>query len=215
MKHNLFKLYKGIFSIALAVLLSQPLLAQSGSGTSAPSVKPAPKAHVKFDRKFIESDIRVNLKKLDLQLANLDHTLSGLEVKLAPKIALFERNMERAFANVAEDFEIHVQPHFSQPNVDPNYVQAAEKTKTMTKSYSVDGNDKLAINNQYGKVVVNTWPKKEIKVDIEIKSYEGSESKAQEQLDGVSISESRQGDLISFKTNIDKKNIRKKDAAYK
>ena len=115
--------------------------------------------------------------------------------------------MEDVFGHIADDIEGNVNQSSNQPDVNANYVQASEKVKTMSKTYAADANDKLSISNQYGKVVVNTWGKKEFRIDIEIKSYESSDSKAQEQLDAVSISESKQGDLVSFKTNIDKKNI--------
>ena len=206
MKHNLFKLYKGTLCMAIALLISQPLLAQPGHITPALPDSPARKVVTpKLSDKFIHSDIKIDLKDIDVQLAKLDQTLSRLEVRLAPKIALFEKKMELAFENVAQEIQIINHTNDEQP--DANYVQAAEKTRTQSKSYTVDANDKLAINNQYGKVIINTWPRKEIKVDIEIKSYESSDSRAQEQLDGVSISESRQGDLISYKTNINKKNV--------
>jgi hypothetical protein len=208
MKHNL---YKSMLSIALALLISQPILAQSGE---TKPVKPElPAAH---KGKFIDSDIRIdlkladlNLQNLDLQLAKLDRTLSGLEVKIAPKIALIENEIARAFEDIDVNVDVNNSQNFSQPDPesDKNYVQTAEKTKTISKTYTVDGKDKLSVNNQYGKVQVNTWAKKEIKVDVEIKSYESSDARAQEQLDAVSISESKQGDLISFKTNIDRKNM--------
>lgn len=207
MKHNL---YKSMFSMAIVLLVSQPILAQSGETKSAKPVSAgAPKG------KFIDSDIRIdfnladlNLKNLDLQLDKLDKKLAGLEVRLAPKLAMIENNIERAFEDIDFDVQLNTSEDLSQPDPEADkYVQAAEKTKTLSKTYSVDAKDKLAINNQYGKVQVITWAKKEIKVDVEIKSFESSDSKAQEQLDAVSISESKQGDLISFKTNIDRKNM--------
>jgi len=206
MKHNL---YKSMLSMAIVLLMSQPLLAQSGETKPViPEIPAAPKT------KFIDSDIciegklaDINLKNLDAKLAQLDKTLDGLEGKIAPKIALIENEIARAFEDI--DIRVTIPENFSQPDPesDKGYVQAAEKTKTLSKTYSVDSKDKLAISNQYGRVQVHTWAKKEIKVDVEIKSFESSDSKAQEQLDAVSISESRQGDLISFKTNIDRKNM--------
>ena len=208
MKHNL---YKSMLGMALALLISQPIFAQSGDAKPVKPESPAtPKA------KLADSDIRIdfkladlNLKNIDLQLAGLDKTLAGLEVRIAPKIALIEKELVRAFEDFDVNVDVNIPQNFSQPDPesDKNYVQTAEKSKTLTKTYSVDAKDKLAINNQYGQVKVSTWAKKEIKVDVEIKAFESSDAKAQEQLDAVSISESRQGDLISFKTNIDRKNM--------
>jgi hypothetical protein len=78
-----------------------------------------------------------------------------------------------------------------------------EKKKTITKSFTVDAKDKLAINNQHGEVKVELWNKNEIKVDITITGYGNSEKKAQELLDNVEIIDKREGEKISFKTLID------------
>jgi hypothetical protein len=84
------------------------------------------------------------------------------------------------------------------------YVGSAEKTKRIIKSYVVDKDDKLSVNNQYGKVTVHVWAKNEIKVEVEIKAFEASENSATELLESVNIAESRDGNLISFKTNFEK-----------
>jgi hypothetical protein len=81
-----------------------------------------------------------------------------------------------------------------------------EKKKTITKSFTVDAKDKLAINNQHGEVKVELWNKNEIKVDITITGYGNSEKKAQELLDNVEIIDKREGEKISFKTLIDSDN---------
>ncbi|HUH32533.1 MAG TPA: hypothetical protein VLZ28_01190, partial [Daejeonella sp.] len=210
MKHNLFK---GLLSLALTLLISQPILAQSGLITPVPPESPL---GARFAGKLAASDLKIDFKLADLkieningQLAKLNNALTNLEVRVAPRIAILDRRMEEALGrHRADDPEDNnISQNVSQPDADGKYVQASEKVKTMSKTYAADANDKLSISNQYGKVVVNTWAKKEFRIDIEIKSYESSDSKAQDQLDAVSISESRQGDLVSFKTNIDKKNI--------
>jgi hypothetical protein len=79
-----------------------------------------------------------------------------------------------------------------------------EKIKNYSKSYSVDGNDKLVINNTYGKVTVNTWTKNEVKVDVQIKAYANEDDDAQKMLDNISITDSKENSVISFKTNIER-----------
>ncbi|OZA55259.1 MAG: hypothetical protein B7X75_07590, partial [Sphingobacteriales bacterium 39-40-5] len=83
----------------------------------------------------------------------------------------------------------------------------AEKIKNITRSFSVDSKDRLSVNNQYGKVSVHTWAKNEIKIEIEIKAYEASESGAENLLESVDIAELREGNLISFKTNFGKTSL--------
>jgi hypothetical protein len=79
-----------------------------------------------------------------------------------------------------------------------------EKTKSYTKSYPVDGNDKLQINNSFGKVTVNTWAKNEVKVDVQIKAYADEEDDAHQLLDNISIADSKENSVVSFKTNIER-----------
>ena len=78
----------------------------------------------------------------------------------------------------------------------------ADKKKTISKSYTVTSSDKLSIENTFGDVVINTWDKNEIKVDIEIGANASSDEKAQEMLDEMEVKDSREGNVISFKTDI-------------
>ncbi|HEY0245923.1 MAG TPA: hypothetical protein VGC01_10200, partial [Mucilaginibacter sp.] len=79
-----------------------------------------------------------------------------------------------------------------------------EQIKTYSKSYPADGNDKLQIDNRYGKVTVNTWAKNEFKVDVQIKIETDDANNTKRLLDNVTISDSKEGALVSFKTNIAK-----------
>ncbi|WP_419801208.1 hypothetical protein [Mucilaginibacter sp.] len=81
-----------------------------------------------------------------------------------------------------------------------------EKTKTFSKSYPADKNEKLTINNQYGKITVNTWNKKEFKVDVEITVGTSEDTETQKLLDAVDIVSSQDQDGVSFKTNITEQN---------
>jgi hypothetical protein len=80
--------------------------------------------------------------------------------------------------------------------------EVKEKTKTYSKSYSVDANDKLMINNTYGKVTVNTWGKNEVKVDVQMTAYANEEEDAQKLLDNITIQDSKENSVVSFKTSI-------------
>lgn len=78
--------------------------------------------------------------------------------------------------------------------------------KNYSKTYSVDANDGLSIDNRYGSVVVNTWAKNEIKVDVQIKVSSSNDSETQKILDNVTISDDKSGNTVSFKTNIGQPN---------
>ncbi len=63
------------------------------------------------------------------------------------------------------------------------------------------------INNQFGRVVIHTWAKNEIKVDVEVKAFEASDSDAAKLLETVNITYSRLNNVISFKTTFEKTNM--------
>jgi len=84
----------------------------------------------------------------------------------------------------------------------------AEKSKSFTKSFSVDNSDKVNLNNQYGSIHVKTWDKREVRIDVDIRAYSSSESDAQKLIDAVSVDASKTGDLVSVKTNMGDRNGR-------
>lgn len=80
--------------------------------------------------------------------------------------------------------------------------QSNEKQKVINKNYSVNSGDKLNIENQFGKVVIETWDKNEIAIEITIKATSKSESKSLELIEGVKINETKAGAAIYLKTNM-------------
>jgi len=76
------------------------------------------------------------------------------------------------------------------------------KTKSVNKSYNVSSSDKLKIDNSFGNVEIHTWNKNEIKVDISIEVSSNIEASAQKLIDGITISDSKNGGDIQFKTSI-------------
>jgi hypothetical protein len=152
-------------------------------------------ARISIDLNNIDFDIAKAFKTVSVELKSLNFERIG---------AAFDavgRDLDREFRDVK--FEI----------VDVNaenehkYYNTAEKTKRVVKSYQVDKDDKLAINNQYGKVAVHVWTKNEIRVEVEIKAFESSENSANKLLESVNIAESRTDNLISFKTNFGKTSV--------
>lgn len=76
------------------------------------------------------------------------------------------------------------------------------RRRLINKSYDVTANDKLEIENQFGNVVVSTWDKDQITVDIEIETKATTDEKAKEMMDKVDVKDERTGNTISFKTKI-------------
>jgi hypothetical protein len=81
-----------------------------------------------------------------------------------------------------------------------------KKKRTINKSYTVTAEDKLEINNSFGDVVVSTWDKNEITVDIEIGATASTEEKAQGIMDKIDVKEIHDGHIISLKTKIEHNN---------
>jgi hypothetical protein len=82
----------------------------------------------------------------------------------------------------------------------------SERKKNINKSYTVTSNDKLSIDNSFGDVMVSTWDKNEIQVNIEIETEASTDEKAERMMDEISVSDDRSGNLISFKTTVEQMN---------
>jgi hypothetical protein len=78
-----------------------------------------------------------------------------------------------------------------------------KKQKLINRSYPVTADDKLQINNQFGNVVISTWDKQEITVDIEIGARAATDEKAQDILNRIDVKENKGDHSISFKTKVD------------
>lgn len=81
--------------------------------------------------------------------------------------------------------------------------QDVRRQKLINKSYDVSGDDKLSIDNQFGNVVVSTWDKPQITVDIEVSARAASDERAQDIMNKIDVHDSRDGHDIHFKTNVD------------
>ena len=78
------------------------------------------------------------------------------------------------------------------------------KDRTISQTYSVDGNDRLSISNQFGKVNVKTWSRNEVKVDIKIEVSSTEQEDVQEMFDRIDVEHGKDGNNIYFKTKMDK-----------
>jgi hypothetical protein len=82
----------------------------------------------------------------------------------------------------------------------------ALRIRTISKTFPADRSDRIVLSNQYGSMLIKVWDKREVKMDITVKAYSNNEKEAQELIDQVNISPSKEGDLISCKTSIDQNN---------
>lgn len=105
------------------------------------------------------------------------------------------------------------EPSFSSPSVSSSTASHSHsspvqddtpvKTKSFTRSFNLDKNDKLNLANQRGSITIKTWDKNEVKVDAEIRAYAKTDNDAQKMLDEVSINATKNGDLVTYKTELE------------
>src|SRR5579859_6951989 len=76
------------------------------------------------------------------------------------------------------------------------------KQRLINKNYNVTADDKLEIENQFGNVVVSTWDKQEITVDIEISARASTEERAQQIMNRIDVKDGKDGNTIWFKTKV-------------
>jgi hypothetical protein len=78
-----------------------------------------------------------------------------------------------------------------------------EKRKTYSKSYTINSNDRIKLENSFGEMKFNIWDKNEIKVDVTIIAKSATAEKAQEILNKIRIEDGKTGDGVNFKTKAD------------
>jgi hypothetical protein len=167
-----------------------------------------------------DSDYRKKMNDLNAQMNDLRKQMSDLRTQELKKqqAAMREAN-EKMLKQMNDNNDKSFNRAFAAPRVAFNYDDSDERLKekiksgdvkelikAYSKSYSVGKNDLLSIDNSYGKVTVNTWAKNEFKVDVEIKADADAQDEAQKMLDDVTISDTKEGDNVLFKTSFAEKN---------
>lgn len=76
--------------------------------------------------------------------------------------------------------------------------------RIISKTFSVDRSDKVNLSNQFGSIIIKTWDRKEVKIDIAVRANGSNDKDSQKLIDEVNISIDKTGDVISCKTLIEK-----------
>jgi hypothetical protein len=84
-------------------------------------------------------------------------------------------------------------------------LSAQEVTKEFHKEYTAGANTILEISNRYGDVVIQSWDKDQIVIDVKVKVELPNKERAQKLLDYIDVKFSEGENLISAKTEIDDK----------
>jgi len=94
-------------------------------------------------------------------------------------------------------------PVFCLAANEKNGYQEGKRIKKINKSYdNVTPDTKLQIENSFGNVTVSTWDQNKITVDIEIGATASTDERAQEIMDQIDVKDSRDGNVIEFKTKV-------------
>ena len=117
----------------------------------------------KVNKKRIKAPAKSLSNDLELSLNNLSaFEISPTQVeKLTPKI-------EAAVNDIVSGVDVSVSTDGNSYSNSSATAEGGkyEKSKTYSKSYPIDGNDRIKLVNQYGKIQVNTWDRHEVKVDV-------------------------------------------------
>jgi len=81
--------------------------------------------------------------------------------------------------------------------------QDVKRQRLINKSYDVTADDKLQIENSFGNVVVSTWDKEQITVDIEVSAKASTDERAQDIMNKIDVKDGKDGHTVWFKTKVD------------
>ncbi|WP_156180287.1 hypothetical protein [Rufibacter radiotolerans] len=164
----------------------------------------------------VKEHLRINLSELEAGSLKLSvEALASVEaiahLAANDKLVALQRLAPLASLPPFPEMPLQTGPAKSteaDPNAQPAF--SITKVKKIDRSFKVDRSDKLAIENQFGRVEVQTWARNEMAVEVTIISRAATDEKAQEILDkiNVRINEDRGNNLISFTTEREPMQIR-------
>ena len=166
--------------------------------------KPSLSVSTSFDNAGFDLKMDNLARNLKADLKDLGKHISATVNNITSNIKIEENESDSASAISLNfgDLLSNLNLEFSKNGDASESEGPGVREKNYSKSYPLDANDKIRLSNQYGKITVNTWNKSQVRVDIEIKAEAGSESDAQRLIDGVQIHDNKNGDQVSFTTDI-------------
>jgi hypothetical protein len=190
------KIYKPALIIAAMLAVFRPALAQNAADSTGNSG---------FDNQSFNKDMKVLDMKVNVDTKRLELAVDKLGRRLNGNFNDFDNNLH--INNLAADITCSINDVVRGVTLNVSnggstrINKPQERVKNYSKSYPVDGNDKLALDNKYGRMTINTWNRNEVKVDVQIKGTASDDETAQKLVDAISISDSKDGNVVSFRTN--------------
>ncbi|MBV8390114.1 MAG: hypothetical protein JO080_09970 [Mucilaginibacter sp.] len=195
------KIYKPGLFIAVMLAAAQPVLAQDKSDSTNNSG---------FDSGSFNKSMKMLDMKLSINTRHLELAMDKLGRKLDENFSDFDKNLHidhlvsditSTVNDAVHSVTLSVSDYDDDATTNISTSSPQERVKNYSKSYMVGGNDKLALDNKYGRVNINTWNKNEVKVDVQIKGMASDDETAQKLVDAITISDSKDGNVVSFRTN--------------
>lgn len=88
------------------------------------------------------------------------------------------------------------------PFLNISYAEKSEAERRINKEFVVNADGTLLVENRYGKIDIAIGESNKIKMEVVMKVRAGSDKKAQENLDRISIDISQSGDRVSAATSV-------------
>ena len=89
-------------------------------------------------------------------------------------------------------------------SINPNDTAKHKKEKTIKKSFNVNANAELKVDNSYGNLDIITWNENRIEIEVTITVEGGNEEKVMKKLDEITVDFDSSSNMVSAKTIFNK-----------
>jgi hypothetical protein len=89
-------------------------------------------------------------------------------------------------------------------SINPNDTAKHKKEKTIKKSFNVNANAELKVDNSYGNLDIITWSENRIEIEVTITVEGGNEEKVMKKLDEITVDFDSSSNMVSAKTVFNK-----------
>src|ERR1700744_2764464 len=208
-KTTMKRIYKPAF-FAAALLLAQSTVGLAQNVSVSVKANPVVSVNTNFDSKDFEVKMESFAKNLETNLKDITKNISVRLNNITSNVSVGADNInvdpkiDLNLGNLFDSLNINISG--DDENDDASENRSVIKEKNYSKSYSLDGSDRIKLSNQYGKITVNTWNNREIKVDIQITAEAGNDEDAQRLINGVQIADGKNDNEVFFRTRIENNN---------
>lgn len=96
-----------------------------------------------------------------------------------------------------------------------NDLPLVEKKKTYSKSYTLEANELVTLENKFGEIKISTWDKNEVRVEVTMTAKGNTDERANYILDRLTIEDRKNSSGVYFRTDINDGDRKYKNETYK